>query len=79
MTFKQTIDRELLDEQEAADYLNISLSTLRRYRYRVDGRTDGPQIVKIGRAVRYARSDLDRFIKAQKAGSFLKGRDVNER
>jgi len=60
-----------LNESEAANYLGISLATLRRYRYRVGDRTDGPQIVKIGRAVRYARSDLDRFIKAQRAGTFL--------
>ena len=73
MTLRQTVERELLDEHETANYLGISLSTLRRYRYRVGDRTDGPQIVKIGRAVRYARSDLAKFIKAQKAGSFLKG------
>ena len=66
MSLKQPIQRELLGEKEAAEYLGISLATLRRYRYRIGGRTDGPPIVKIGRAVRYARSDLDRFIKAQR-------------
>ena len=73
MTLKQTVERELLDEKQAAHYLGISLSTLRRYRYRIENRTDGPPIIKIGRAVRYARVDLAKFIKAQKAGSFLKG------
>ena len=79
MTLKQTIERELLDEREAANYLGISLATLRRYRYRIGNRTDGPQIVKIGRAVRYARSDLDKFTKAQKVGSFVRRGDGDER
>jgi predicted DNA-binding transcriptional regulator AlpA len=79
LTLKQTVERELLDEKEAAHYLGISVATLRRHRYRIGDRTDGTSIIKIGRAVRYARSDLDKFIKAQKAGSFLKGRDANER
>jgi len=60
-----------LDEKQAAHYLGISVATLRRYRYRIGNRTDGPPIIKIGRAVRYARSDLDKFVKAQRAGSFL--------
>ena len=71
MTLKQTVERELLDEKQAAHYLGISVATLRRYRYRIGNRTDGPPIIKIGRAVRYARSDLDKFVKAQRAGSFL--------
>jgi predicted DNA-binding transcriptional regulator AlpA len=71
LTLRQTIDRELLDEREAANFLGISVATLRRYRYKIGDRTDGPQIIKIGRSVRYARSDLDKFIKAQRAGSFL--------
>ena len=79
MALKQIIERELLDEREAAAYLKISLSTLRRYRYKIGGRTDGPQIIKIGRAVRYARSDLDRFARAQKVGSFVQRDDGDER
>jgi len=71
LTLKQTVERELLDEKQAAHYLGISVATLRRYRYRIGNRTDGPPIIKIGRAVRYARSDLDKFVKAQRAGSFL--------
>ena len=73
MALKQIVERELLDEHETANYLGISLATLRRYRYRIGDRTDGPQIIKIGRAVRYTRSDLDKFFKAQRAGSFFAG------
>jgi hypothetical protein len=59
----QTIERELLDENEAAAYLKLSLATIRRYRYGIGGRT-GLRVTRIGRAVRYARSDLDEFIRS---------------
>jgi hypothetical protein len=65
LALKQTIERELLDEHEAADCLGLSLSTLRRYRYGIGGR-HGLPVIKIGRAVRYARSDLNRFAGAQR-------------
>jgi len=49
----------LLTEREAADYLRISVYWLQKVRSQ--GRP-GPAITSIGRAVRYRRSALDRYI-----------------
>jgi predicted DNA-binding transcriptional regulator AlpA len=78
LTLKQTIERELLNEREAAHFLGISVATLRRYRYRVGNRTDGPPIIKIGRAVRYARSDLAKFYRGMTAGPFFQRDKADE-
>jgi hypothetical protein len=61
LSLKQIIERELVSEREAANYLGMSVATLRRYRYKVGTKTDGPRVIKIGRTVRYALSDLKRF------------------
>jgi predicted DNA-binding transcriptional regulator AlpA len=45
----------LLKEREAASALNLSIRTLRNWR--VLGR--GPPFLKLGRAVRYRRSDIE--------------------
>ena len=47
-----------LSEKEAAAYLRVSLSTIRRWRR---ART-GPQFFKFGDVLRYARKALDEFI-----------------
>ena len=56
----------LHDERFAAEYLGLSLSTLRRMRRkRSDGGAGpeaGPAFIHIMSAVRYDRLDLDRFI-----------------
>ena len=49
-----------LTETQAAEYLGLSIATLRAWRHR--GR--GPRFVRFGRAVRYLRADLDEFIGA---------------
>jgi predicted DNA-binding transcriptional regulator AlpA len=53
-----------LKEPEAAEYISMSESFLRQSR--MDGirenRTPGPPFVKIGRAVRYLREDLDAWL-----------------
>jgi Helix-turn-helix domain len=72
LSLKQIVERELLDERTAADYLGISLSTLRRYRYGIGGR-HGLPVIKIGHAVRYARADLNRFVASRR--QFPKARD----
>jgi excisionase family DNA binding protein len=46
-------------ETEAASLLGLSVKTLRAWR--CHGR--GPRFVKLGRAVRYLRSDVDEFIR----------------
>jgi excisionase family DNA binding protein len=48
----------LLNEKEAAEYLNVSVGLLRRWRlFR-----QGPNYVKLGRLVRYERSALEAYI-----------------
>lgn len=49
---------ELFDENAAAGYLKLSPRTLQSWR----ARGIGPAIIKLGRAVRYSRVDLDAFI-----------------
>ena len=51
-------ENALLDEREASTYLKISPRTIQTWR--LTG--EGPAFVKIGRAVRYRRSDLDAYI-----------------
>lgn len=52
--------RQLLNNDEAADMLGISRRTLPVWR--VQGR--GPKFVKIGKLVRYDRTELDAWIMA---------------
>jgi excisionase family DNA binding protein len=55
------MDRELFSSKEAARYLGMSVAFLERDRWA------GARIafVKIGRAVRYRRSELDRYIESR--------------
>lgn len=55
----------LINEHEAAVLLGIKVSTLRAWR--VKGST--LPFCRIGRAIRYARDDIDDFIAASKATS----------
>lgn len=53
-----------LSETEAAEYIGMSRSFLRQDRmngFRVT-RTPGPQYLKIGRAIRYLKNDLDSWL-----------------
>ncbi|QND73647.1 helix-turn-helix domain-containing protein [Tardiphaga robiniae] len=50
----------LLTENQAADFLNLSVRTLQAWRVKVAG----PGFVRAGRAVRYRRSDLILWIEA---------------
>jgi len=60
----------LLTEKEAARYLTRSVSSLRR------GRRDGagPKFLRIGRSIRYQRSQLDAYIDACEAGAAWEAR-----
>lgn len=51
--------------RQAADYLNSSTSTLAKRRLY----GGGPKFSRIGRAVRYAKSDLDEFMARNTVGS----------
>lgn len=56
----ETPVRQLLNNDEAADMMGISRRTLPVWR--VQGK--GPQFIKIGKLVRYERTELDAWIRA---------------
>ncbi|MEL7684412.1 helix-turn-helix domain-containing protein [Citromicrobium bathyomarinum] len=49
---------EIMNVEEAADYVRLGTSTLNRFR--VTG--GGPRYAKLGGAVRYRKADLDAWI-----------------
>ncbi len=51
---------QLLNEREAAEYLNMSCSFLKAARCR----GNGPIFRKLSRSIRYLISDLDRWVEA---------------
>ncbi len=51
------LPRELLTEEEAADYLQIRVQTLRQWRSGYHKKEKIPYL-KVGRAVRYRKADL---------------------
>ena len=53
---------DLLNEQQAAEYLNCSVALLRKWR--VFG--GGPPYSKIGRLVRYREADLATYVNAHR-------------
>ena len=65
-TMTKTITPRLLSEKEASQYICMSRSFLRQAR--MDGnrenRTPAPPFIKIGRAVRYLREDLDAWLES---------------
>ena len=59
------MSQTLFNEHQAAEFLNIAASTLRKWRFQ--GR--GPEYRKIGgRLVRYPLPSLSRWIESQSAG-----------
>jgi predicted DNA-binding transcriptional regulator AlpA len=49
---------EMLNERQVAEFLNVSVKSLQGWRlFR-----KGPKFVKIGRAVRYRRRDLEKWV-----------------
>jgi predicted DNA-binding transcriptional regulator AlpA len=63
-----------LNTRQAAAYLGISQSWLRQRRMmgNLGGQRPGPQFVRLGRAVRYSKSSLDRFVADQTHSSSVK-------
>ncbi len=62
----QTTDSPtLLNEHEAARWLNLKAATLRRWRWG----GEGPRFLKLGAAVRYDPADLSAFIEAGRRNS----------
>ena len=60
-------------EREAAAYLGLSVSFLRQARTygRLGGQTQAPPFIKIGRAVRYIKEDLDNWLDAHQKATTL--------
>lgn len=56
---------ELLDTKAAAALVHLSPVTLERFR--LTG--EGPRFAKLGKAVRYRRSDLEEWVAARVIGS----------
>ena len=54
-----------LDTKQAAKYLGVHFDTMRRFR-RMGG---GPPFTRIGRAVRYRSTDLDRWMEERSVAS----------
>ncbi len=57
--------RSALTTREAAAYLRLSTSTLNKWRCH----GGGPEFLKLGRAIRYRREDLDAFLAARRLSS----------
>jgi predicted DNA-binding transcriptional regulator AlpA len=59
------MNHNLLNERETAAALKVSKSLLSRWRFRRDG---GPDFYRIGErgAVRYAQSELERFLESRR-------------
>jgi predicted DNA-binding transcriptional regulator AlpA len=53
-----------LNEYELAEMLNISVATVRRWRFF----HVGPQYVKLGASVRYRRADIESWLRDQPTG-----------
>lgn len=71
MTDRQAPKR-VYKEAEAAEYVGMSRAWLRATRG--DNGPDGPEFVRIGRAIRYFREDLDAWLddmKVQTQGKLL--------
>lgn len=60
--------RDLLNEVAAASYIGMSVAFLRMGRSRgvLGNRTPPPPYLKLGRHVRYERSDLDTWLNARR-------------
>jgi len=55
----------LLTTKKAAEYLGMEPGTLENWRYR----SEGPPVVRLGKAVRYDLKDLDAWIEEQKGAA----------
>ena len=57
----RSTDEKLLNERQAANYLNLSVGTLRNWR--TDGKNKGPLFCKVGGySVRYPMPELRSFV-----------------
>lgn len=54
-------DEKLLNQTEAADFLGLGVQTLEAWRCR----RKGPSYLKVGAAVRYRMSDLEKWLESR--------------
>jgi excisionase family DNA binding protein len=54
-------NRDIVDETDAARYLKVSKSGLRKWR----ALGEGPKFYRCGRLIRYRRSDLDAWLESR--------------
>ena len=59
------IESELMDTQQAAEYLSVSVRCMEHWRYK----RKGPRYVRLEGVVRYRKSDLDDFMEVVEPGS----------
>ena len=55
-------DERILNEQEAAAILSVTVHCLRAWRWRKS--SDGPPFLKMGSCVRYRMRDLDAYVES---------------
>lgn len=70
------LPRRILTEHEVAERLSLSLATLRAWR----SRRQGLHFIRLGRAVRYLDTDIERFVDShrvtvQDAGKVMAGHE----
>lgn len=51
---------KFIDEKQLSDQLSISVETIRKWRYEYPNK--GPRFRKLGRAVRYAVTDVEQWL-----------------
>lgn len=66
------IERRALTSAETTQYINMSESWLRQSR--MNGSSDAPPFIKIGRSVRYLRDDLDAWLEQRRRRNTLSHR-----
>jgi predicted DNA-binding transcriptional regulator AlpA len=54
---EEVMEKQIVNERQAAQYLGLSVKTLQAWRWR----GTGPRYVKMNKAVRYRLGDLDAF------------------
>ena len=66
----------MLTDRDAATYLGKSHSWIRQTR--CTGNPDAPSFIKIGKSVRYLKSDLDAYLEARRCRSTIEARANRE-
>jgi excisionase family DNA binding protein len=54
----------LLNEQQVAEYLGLSVHAMRRFRFE----DRGPKFIRVGRLVRYRPEDVEAWLSEQPVG-----------